>query len=194
MADTKTERAHLAYRPDQLCLDDFDFELYTDGGSAGPRDFGGSGANIVGRSRGLFKSVVSATTFSGAYRAEFQALLDGLHAIVVLLDLKESVKSLRSLEDERLKIFWLSDNEALVMNVRGEGARRTEGPMWAAFDWYAQYFDVHAYFMGRNVNPLQESADRLASSTRVAIKEHYLMLGYAGDIIDPSDVGWRTKR
>jgi len=182
----------LAYHPEQLCLDSFDFELYTDGGSAGTSDFGGSGANVIGRSRGIWRSVVSATTFSGAYRAEFQALLDGLHAIVVLLGLKESEKSLRHLEDGRLKVFWLSDNEALVMNVRGEGARRTEGPMWAAFEWYCRYFDVHAYFMGRNQNALQASSDRLATSTRIAIKEHHIMLEHAGALIDPANQAGRS--
>jgi hypothetical protein len=175
----------LAYRPEAVCLSDFDVLLYTDGGSGGKLDFGGSSAVILSSRYRIAHCTMSCTSMSGAYRAEFQALLDGLHAVVSLAGLEETEKSMARHAHEPISVFWLSDNEALVMNVRGEGSRRTEKALWECFNWYERYFKISAYFQGRNTGALQVLADTLASSSRVMMKERYMMLHDAGILINP---------
>lgn len=150
-----------------------DFILFTDG--SGYLDhLGGFGAIAVGvssiSSSGYIPSCGCAThTETG--RAEFTAVLNGLHSI---LDVNgwdnESLLESRFLGN-RMKVHIVSDRADLVGSINRVYRRGSNSDLWAQYEWYERYMEITAEHVKRETNPTQSLVDKTASLMRLVLKD-----------------------
>jgi hypothetical protein len=104
-------------------------------------------------------------------RAEFMALLMGLHGMMLTMSWDNKSK-LRMLEAIPATVVWFSDRESLVGSVNRDFKRGTQPDLWAQLEWYEQYIDIRAVHVKRETFAWQCKTDILASEARVLIKEY----------------------
>lgn len=156
--------------------EDYDFFLFTDG--SGHQDtYGGWASLVIGPRHNIVDARMAACKGTSVERAEFEALLMGLQAILDRTNSNGS-GSLQRLERCPLKVFWVSDRESLVLSVTRtpEGTtvyRRKASPdLWARFEWYEKHFSITARHTKRETIPHHNIVDRLASDARVLVKDY----------------------
>jgi len=154
---------------------DFDWQIYTDG-SGHVDQFGGAG--VIGFSPRFHKYFTRAAAFYGyeTDRAEMEAMLLGLHTIMVKMGVKDHA-DFKRLELEPITVFWMTDREDLAGSASGMTfterppyKRRANMDLWLRMEWYERYMRIIAVHRKRNTNPYQKLADRLASDCRPLIK------------------------
>jgi len=162
------------FLPDDVSVEDFDIIVYTDGGACGVKDYGGSASRVVSEMFDLDITTVTAACYTGTYRAEFVALLDALHAIVLEIGYKETEKSMAKLLTHnggfKLRVLWVGDNKTLITGVNDPQKLKAEFPLIKMLEVYLNYFDILGVFTPRNVIIAQEETDALASGVRAELK------------------------
>lgn len=159
-------------------LSEADFVVFTDGGSSGKKtDFGGSAAIIYSEVFDFCHTLVSGETFSGAYRAELNGLLQALHGCIIKMGREETEKSMEAaLEDNGgfpFTVTWYGDNKSLCDAVAGKSGGGAEAGLWSVLHWYLKWFDVTPIHVHRATVELQDVTDVLASGFREELKEWY---------------------
>lgn len=153
--------------------DNYDFCLVTDG--SGYLEHAGGWAAILTSSifpKCRYVPSCGCCTHTETGRAEFLAILTGLHTIVELMEYEASTQRLLDLEMIRPTVHILSDREDLVKSINGEYNRNKNLDLWAQFSWYEQHFDITAEHSRRNVTPAQVQVDTIASTLRLVLIDY----------------------
>jgi len=151
-----------------------DFYLSTDGAGY-DGDYGGAASyGISPKHNKIFHRVAG---YSGVStdRAEFLALLNGLHG--VMSELNWFVKArLLKLQDRPGQVVWFTDRASLAGSVNKEFSRKNQPDLWPQFNWYERYIIVHAVHVKRDTLSWQCKTDILASEARVLMRDYDQMM------------------
>lgn len=155
-----------------------EFIIYTDG-SGYADGYGGSASLMVSEKYEKREIRVSSYSHTSTDRAEFEALLMGLQSIIECMEWGEEseIKSLK-FHPKKKTVCWFTDRESLVLAIwRDEDGhpiykRRKQGDLWARFEFYEQLFDITPILIERNSLEEHEYVDRLASESRLLVKEY----------------------
>lgn len=147
----------------------YDWYLYTDG--SGDTSLAGGYAAIAFNDK-LCRRIVSVgcSTHTTVGRAEFTAILNGLHSI--LTETKEYSK-LQNLEVKKPTVLVITDRQDLAGCICGAFAKKSNGDLWARYSWYLNYFNITAVHIDRETNSMQSIADKAASNMYQVLKEFY---------------------
>lgn len=156
--------------------DNFDFTLYTDG-SGFTDHYGGFAAVVLSNKNigPLYTPACGCSTHMETGRAEFSAILLGLHTILETTGWINSTCSMLQLQINKPRVLIVSDRQDLVGSINKIFRRKQNGDLWASFEWYAQYFDIEAVHVGRETVALHKTADRMASGLREVIMDYVLI-------------------
>lgn len=153
-----------------------DFFLFTDG--SGHQDgYGGWSCLVLGPRFNIAHARMAACKGTTVERAEFEALLLGLQAILELTKM-EGGAGIKHLERVPFRVRWMSDRESLVLSVKRKPdgttfyRRKASPDLWARFEWYEKLFVIDPHHVKRETNPHHNIVDRLASDARVLIKDY----------------------
>ena len=155
-----------------------DFTIYTDG-SGYSDGYGGSASLMISDKYAKRELRVASFSNTSTDRAEFEGLLMGLQSIVECMGWGEpsELKTLKRLPRKPL-VCWFSDRESIVLAIwRDENGdpvykRRKQGDLWARFEFYEEIFDITPLLIGRNSVDEHAYVDRLASESRLLVKEY----------------------
>lgn len=122
----------------------------------------------------------AAETQSSTERGEFYALLRALSVLETKLNLGKREKEDAALM-KNLHVEWITDRESLALAVAINPdtntsfyKRRTCLDLWASYEYFAQFFQVHALFTPRCTLLGAVKADRFASDSRQTLKNYFL--------------------
>lgn len=139
---TQESSYHLYVSPE----DDYDFVVTSDG-SGHYTDMIGAWAAIVTSKKypqcGRVTSV-GCCTHTETGRAEFLAILTGLHTIITSMQYEKHKSSLTMLEITMPTVLIISDRKDLVDGISGETEPEKNLDLWYQFSWYTKYFDIKA--------------------------------------------------
>lgn len=158
--------------------DAHDFILYTDG-SGYIDGYGGSASLLLSKRHAKREVRLTAASHTTTDRAEFEAMLDGLQGILECMDWtsQSETKNLRFLP-RKPTVCWYTDRESLVLSIwKDEDGntiykRKKQGDLWARFSYYEQLFDISPFLIERNSTEEHAYVDRLASESRLIVKEY----------------------
>lgn len=175
MNTTTTSPSRETISTQQLSVDapeDVDYMLYTDG-SGYTDHFGGYGAIALSAKHSAHCYIQSCgcATHTETGRAEFLAVLSGLHSILEENGWEtESVLDSR-FQGDRLKVHIVSDRADLVGSINGYYRRKSNPDLWQQLAWYERYIDLTAEHVKRETHNVQSIADKTASLMRLVIKD-----------------------
>jgi len=161
----------------QIPANQFVAQIVTDGSGHADGFAGGSCAIFIPDRTPIY--ACSAETHSSTERGEFSGLLRGL---AILTDVMEWTP--RQISDApylgKWPVKWITDRESLALAVARNDAgvpfysRRSTPDLWASFEFFEKFLDVHALFEDRCSTPEMKVADTLASDARQTLKNFYL--------------------
>jgi len=159
-----------------------DFIIYTDG-SGYTDGYGGASSLMVSKKYGLRETRLISYSHVTTDRAEFEALLSGLQSIVESMGWSK-VSKVKELMELPVKpsVCWYTDRESLALAIwRDENGetiykRKTSGDLWARFEFYEQIFDISPFCIERNSTEEHAYVDKLASESRLIVKEYFEIL------------------
>ena len=126
--------------------DDYDFVVTSDG-SGHYTDMIGSWAAILTSKKYpqcARVTSVGCCTHTETGRAEFMAILTGLHTIITSMQYEKSSTTLMNLEITMPTVLIISDREDLVDGILGKTEPQKNMDLWHQFSWYSKYFDIKA--------------------------------------------------
>ena len=92
-----------------------------------------------------------------------------LHTLYVFHSALVKVNLLNSVDE--WKILLISDSEVTVKCGNKEYQRKSNLPLWAQIDWYAQNgFDLNWKWVKRNTNPVSLKADTISKKIRKSME------------------------
>ncbi len=143
-----------------------DWILYTDG-SGHADGYGGWGCwGCRKGGQDAFQKMGGQNRTSTA-RMEAEALLQGLEEIA---DRERLLKESRS---PRPTVWWLSDRQDLVLSAAGLQERKANPDLWARFEYWSRFLDLHPFHRERASTAGNRICDRLAGAGRKAIKNYF---------------------
>lgn len=126
---------------------------------------------------------------SNTERAEFEALLMGLQAILDQMQVGQ--KEIEYLKKSRPLVHWTTDRAQLVGSIvidpdtqKPFWRRSTMPDLWARFDFYHEIFRITPFYLSRNSEAWHRVVDEVSSDMRILMKEY----GAAW----PSSLAWMT--
>lgn len=159
--------------------EEHDFILWTDG-SGYDLGFGGSASILLDNETGKREIRVSSASNQSTHRAEFEALLNGLQSVLEIRGWDTPAEK-RRLDSTSVKptICWFGDCESLILAVHIDDKtmeptfrRRLNGDLWYRYSYYESAFSITPMHIERNSMPEHALADRLASESRMLIKDY----------------------
>lgn len=99
-------------------------------------------------------------------RSELFAILHGFHTLVEKL--KENTY-LDCIREEMPNVLVLSDRKDVVDSANGIAKRNVNKDLWAAYDWFTQYFDINCIHIPRDTIAPHKIVDALASELRLVL-------------------------
>lgn len=163
MEDFQCRRSQMQVCTDDFKLDAYDYVIVSDASSY--TDYVSAHAALVLKfgKEGLvtIKTACGSNTMTETGRAEFNAVLLGLHTVD---ELENGVTRKRN-------ICVLSDREDLVGSIRGIYKRKANRDLWASFEWYSAVWDIDAYHVKRNTFAMHNKADCIASELRIVLND-----------------------
>lgn len=176
------EKIHKQIRESCPSEEAHDFIIHTDG-SGYVDGYGGSASYMVSKRYNRKETRVLSSSHTTVDRAEFEALLLGLQSII------DSMGWVNRGDINRLKdspnkptVMWFADRESLILSVWRDSDGRTickrkkQADLWARFEFYEQLFDITPILIPRNSNSEHRFVDKLASESRMLVKEYYEVL------------------
>lgn len=147
----------------------FQYKLFTDG--SGFTDNIGGFASVLVVPDGSIKCTASCgcSMHMGTSRAEFVAILHGLHTIIEANGYDTKGEDMINLLSSKPKVLIVSDRQDLVGSINNVYSRKRNGDLWAAFSWYETIFDIEAVHTKRETVAIHKDADRLASAMRLVL-------------------------
>lgn len=154
------------------CPADVDYIIYTDG-SGYTDHYGGFGAIALSSKYSAHCYIPSCgcSTHTETGRAEFLAVLNGLHSIFDENKWERESTLDSAFLYNKLKVHIVSDRADLVGSINGVYARASNCDLWAQFAWYEKYVSVTAEHVKRETNATQSIVDKTASLMRVVLKD-----------------------
>lgn len=163
--------------PSQVCQDlgtafndtKFSYILYTDG--SGYLDHvGGFASVLVSRAGGTgVVTTCGAATHMETGRAEFMAILSGLHSILEATNTDTKGFDIEELRITKPNVLIVSDRMDLVGSINNAYERKRNGDLWSAFSWYEDIFNIEAVHVHRDTVDVHREVDKLASAMRLVM-------------------------
>jgi hypothetical protein len=98
---------------------------------------------------------------------ETEALLQGLEEIA------DRDRLLKDPKSPRPTVWWLSDRQDLVLSAAGLQERKANLDLWARFEYWARFLDLHPFHRERASTAGNRICDRLAGAGRKAVKNYF---------------------
>lgn len=160
----------------QISIDlaNYDYVIVADGSSYYTDYMGGYGAIVLTPGMADKEAAIFAfgsATHTEVGRAELQAILHALHALFVE-NHQESSYQLELLKESNERVLVISDREDVVKSINKVYKRNVNRDMWAAFEWYEQYYDIIAEHTPRDDKDVHKIADAIASELRINLLDY----------------------
>lgn len=160
--------------------EEHDFCLWTDGSGCMETGFTGSASLLIERETGRRETRVSANSYQSTYRAEFEAILNGLDSVFHVLGAHNaSIKQQLMLSVVKPSVCWYGDNESLMLAAyqpSGEDMpvfrRKSHLDLWARYSYYAEALHITPMCIPRNSMPEHELVDRLSGESRMSLSDY----------------------
>lgn len=152
--------------------EDVGYILCTDG-SGYTDHLGGFGAIALSTkySAHCYINSCGCSTHTETGRAEFLAVLTGLHSILDANGWDKESKLDAMFLGNKMKVHVVSDRADLVGSINNFYTRGQNADLWQQFAWYEKYMDISAEHVKRETHPTQSIVDKTASLMRVVLKD-----------------------